>query len=97
VGNVADPDCEASGSAPDQRQQERDRERAWVKLNLRTQKRVDQYRASFLAIDRRRAFISDIKATKFFRDIGEVVSNVVTDSVTRGLSVGPESQSEFLC
>lgn len=97
MGNVADPDCEASGSAPDQRQQERDRERAWVKLNLRTQKRVDQYRASFLAIDRRRAFISDIKATKFFRDIGEVVSNVVTDSVTRGLSVGPESQSEFLC
>ena len=97
MGNVADPDCEASGSAPDQRQQERDRERAWVKLNLRTQKRVDQYRAGFLAIDRRRAFISDIKATKFFRDIGEVVSNVVTDSVTRGLSVGPESQSEFLC
>jgi hypothetical protein len=97
VGNVADPDCEASGSAPDQRQQERDRERAWVKLNLRTQKRVDQDRASFLALDRRRAFISDIKATKFFRDIGEVVSNVVTDSVTRGLSVGPESQSEFLC
>ena len=93
MGNVADPDCEASGSAPDQRQQERDRERAWVKLNLRTQKRVDQYRASFLAIDRRRAFISDIKATKFFRDIGEVVSNVVT----RGLSVGPESQDEFLC
>ena len=93
MGNVADPDCEASGSAPDQRQQERDRERAWVKLNLRTQKRVDQYRASFLAIDRRRAFISDIKATKFFRDIGEVVSNVVT----RGLSVEPESQSEFLC
>ena len=81
MGNVADPDCEASGSAPDQRQQERDRERAWVKLNLRTQKRVDQYRASFLALDRRRAFISDIKATKFFRDIGEVVSNVVTLSL----------------